>query len=426
MWPHVSRVILRRSRDVAPGVGDVLDGDTRSRLRAGSALPVPLGHSEYVRTRPTVGIALLVVLLGVGSVTMPAAARTRPPAPAADTPGPESLFDPLRVAPTKTPTPAGSPVSMDRRAPLTGFPADRSTLTHPAVTIKVSNESRAHPQRGLNQADIVFAERITTATTRFAAIFHSLLPAEVGPVRSLRPSDAALIGPTGGVLGNTMAADWVLAYVHETANLDDFGTITVKGSDAYRIDNRRRAPNHVFASPAALLSLSRRTAPPPPYFLYAPDAASSTAAKHGTPAERIDIPYGGPASASWVYDADSGRWLRFEARGPHVLHDDTQVSATNVLVLHAQPDAAFPKAGDTMEVLDFVNASGALQLFASGRTVSGRWTKRGVNDPFFFTDARGRPLLLTPGNTWIECVAETVAVAASPTPTVAPAVSISR
>jgi hypothetical protein len=384
---------------------------------AESALPARLGHSEYVWTRPIVGLALLVVLLGVASIDMPMTARARTPTLPVDTPSPASSFDPLRVAPMKTRAPKVgpvSPVSMDDRAPLTGLPADRSTLAHPAVTIKVSNESRAHPHRGLDQADIVFVERITTATTRFAAIFHSVLPAEVGPVRSLRPSDAAVIAPTRGVLGNTMAADWVLAYVHETADVDDLGTLNVDGSNAYRIDNRRRAPNHVFASPATLLSLSTRTAPPQPYFTYAPDAAGSTAAKHGAPAQRVDIPYGGPASASWTYDASSGRWLRFEARGPHVLQNGTQVSATNVLVLHAKPDGTFPNAGDTMEVLDFVNASGTLQLFANGRTVSGRWTKPGVNDPFFFTDARGRPLLLTPGTTWIDCVAETVPVAVAP------------
>jgi hypothetical protein len=95
-----------------------------------------------------------------------------------------------------TPAPAPStegPTRMVGRAPLTGLPTAED-LDRPAVTVKISNTPDAHPQRGLADADIVFVEPITGGTTRLAATFHSKLPAPLGPVRSLRPMDAALIG----------------------------------------------------------------------------------------------------------------------------------------------------------------------------------------------------------------------------------------
>src|SRR4030095_13187679 len=112
--------------------------------------------------------------------------------------------------------------SMAGRAPLTGVPTT-TDLDHPAVTIKVSNTPDAHPQRGLEDADIVFVEPIVGSTPRLAAIFHSRLPDEVGPVRSLRPTDAALTGPTRGVVGNTMAARWGLHYFDRGTHRDGTG-----------------------------------------------------------------------------------------------------------------------------------------------------------------------------------------------------------
>lgn len=169
-----------------------------------------------------------------------------------------------------TPAPAPStegPTRMVGRAPLTGLPTAED-LDRPAVTVKISNTPDAHPQRGLADADIVFVEPITGGTTRLAAIFHSKLPAQVGPVRSLRPMDAALIGPTKGIVADTMADRWVLDYVDRVADLDDLGTLRVPAG-TYRLDDTRRAPNHVFARPDQLLRLSDRKTLPSPYFTYA-------------------------------------------------------------------------------------------------------------------------------------------------------------
>ena len=78
-------------------------------------------------------------------------------------------------------------------APLTGLVAD--DLDHPAVAVKVSDVRPAHPQLGVDRADIVFAEPIGLSYTRLLAVFHTDLPDLVGPVRSVRPMDAPLLGP---------------------------------------------------------------------------------------------------------------------------------------------------------------------------------------------------------------------------------------
>jgi len=301
---------------------------------------------------------------------------------------------------------------MDGRAPLTGV-RTTAVLDHPAVTVKISNTPDAHPHRGLGDADIMFVEPITGATTRLAAIFHSRLPKQVGPVRSLRPMDAPLIGPTKGVIADTMADRWVLRYVDRVADLANLGTLRVPRG-TYRIDSRRRAPNHVFAQPARLLRLTDRSAQPAPYFSYAADVGRSTAQRRGRPAESVTVGYGGSATATWRYDRGSGRWLRAEKWSRHRLENGRQVSAQNVIVLRADRDTSFARAKASMTILDVVDASGSLQLFTGDKVVSGRWTKRGVNQPFAFTTADGKPLLLAPGTTWVECTLPGMAVHVTP------------
>jgi hypothetical protein len=312
-----------------------------------------------------------------------------------------------RPTPEPTTVPEGE-VDMAGRAPLTGLPAG-TALDHPAVTVKISNTPDAHPHRGLDQADIVFVEPITGATTRLAAVFHSRLPTEAGPVRSLRPMDAPLIGPTRGVLANTMAQDWVLHYVDTTADVANLGTMRVPRG-TYRLDSARVAPNHVFASAEALLARTDRNSPPTPYFRYAHSVPQSSAQRVGAPAATVSIGYGDPSTAIWTYDGDRDRWLRAEAWSDHLLENGAQVAADNVVVLRAARDWSFPQATSDMTILDLVNTAGPVEVFTGDAVVAGRWSKGGVNEPFELTTEDGEPLLLAPGTTWVELALDTMAV----------------
>jgi hypothetical protein len=196
------------------------------------------------------------------------------------------------------------------------------------------------------------------------------------------------------------------------ADLADLGTLRVpKGT--YRIDSSRRAPNHVFAQPRQLLQLTDRSAPPAPYFSYSADAGRSTAQRSGRIAGSVTVGYGGSATATWRYDASSGRRLRAEWSA-HRLEDGRQVSAQNVIVLKADRDTSFRQAKPSMTMLDLIDSAGPVQLFSGNKVVDGRWSKRGVNEPFIFTTLDDKPLLLAPGNTWVECLLTGMSVKVAP------------
>lgn len=340
------------------------------------------------------GIATAVVTNRRGDVALP------PPVPASTTETSTPTV-PATPKPTATPTKDTRP-----REPLTGqLTKNPDSLKHPAVAIKISDVREAHPQVGIDKADIVFVEPIGESYTRLAAVFHSELPASVGPIRSIRPMDAQLLGPLKCVFGNTMAAPWVMDYVDDYSDVDNLGTLRVRVSTgAYTIDGGRVPVNNVFAHPETLMNVSDYTAAPKPYFSYGYTAAEVSTTASKKKATTISVPYGPRFSMSYDYDATTKKYLRSEPWGPHVLANGTRVSATNVLIIKVASHVGKigTASGARVPLLSLNHGKGSFTAVSGGKRVSGTWTKGSENQSFTFTTAAGQPLELAPGNTFVE------------------------
>ncbi|SNR82008.1 Protein of unknown function [Haloechinothrix alba] len=291
------------------------------------------------------------------------------------------------------------------RAPLTGEAIDdESDLDHPAVAVKVSDVEQAHPQVGVDRADIVFVEFLGVNYTRLAAVFHSDLPDEVGPVRSVRPADAPLLGPIAPAFGNTMGSEWIMDYVYGAGELDDLGTQRVSGSNAYTLNQERPQPDHVFAHPPELLGLTDFSEPPEPYFSYPAGDEASSAEQAGGSGASVQLAYGGGSPITWTYDEENGQYLREHQRGAHEMAGGERVSATNVVVIEAEAETG--KIGDgggqPVPIQDLVDSEGSFVALSGGSSVTGTWSKGGENERFELRTDDGEQLQLAPGNTWVE------------------------
>lgn len=352
-------------------------------------------------------VTVAVAVLAAGGMVTAVAASGRDDVVA---PPPSTNGTPA-AAPTSarkpTPKPSPQPPRDSRpREPLTGrLTKNPAALQHPAVAIKISDAREAHPQISLDQADIVFVEPIGPSYTRLAAVFHSKLPTEVGPIRSVRPVDAPLLGPLKCVFGNSMAAPWVMNYVDESSDVDNLGTLRVRvDSGAYTIAVGRISPNHVIAHPRSLMKVSRFTAPPTPYFGYGYTADEVSIRSSKKAATRISIPYGQGFAMSYSYDTQSKRYLRSEPWGPHVMADGTRISATNVVIIKvaSRVGKIGHGGGAPVPILALNHGQGSFFAMTGGKQVSGTWTKGTENQPFTFTTSDGKPLRLAPGSTWVE------------------------
>ena len=290
---------------------------------------------------------------------------------------------------------AGAAVAPAARAdvqPLTGRPG--RVATRPAAVVKIDNGSAASPQAGLNAADIVVEEEVEGGVTRFAAVFHST-PSIVGPVRSGRTTDVALLGGLGDPLLLYSGANDITQAI-----LVDQPFIQNRGqgwSSGYWRDQNRRAPSNLFTDTAPHWA-SATGGPPPPQFHYrAPGAAVPGAA-----ADEFTVAY--PSStARWEWDGE--RWLRWQRGDEHVLVNGEQVSAANVVVIEAdEVDTGMVDAsGGAVPEFVFVG-SGRATVFTEGHRIEGTWTRPTLTSVATLTHGPGKPIELTPGRTWIQLV----------------------
>lgn len=289
-------------------------------------------------------------------------------------------------------------------APLTGVSV-ANVAARPALVVKIENSSAARPQTGLDRADLVVEELVEGGITRFAAMYQSSDPGVVGPVRSLRDIDAALAGPTRGLLASSGGASVVLRRLR-TAPVQ----LLVPSSprSAYFRSAARRAPHNLYAKAAVLWSNADRAhqAPPAAYLPWAATAdGASTSAGGSSTASTLALTFSPAAHPRWTYDATSRRWLRSEGSTPSLVASGARLSAQNVLVLRVGTrDAGYrDPVGNPVPETVFTGTGSALVLTA-GRQVAGRWSKASPFAPLTLTTTAGTPLTVAPGTTWLELV----------------------
>lgn len=356
----------------------------------------------------------LIGLLGTGAAVVGCTGQpTTSSSPDTSPPGSPS--------PTPTPTPS---VDTRPRWPLSGrLLSDESKAAHAAVAVKVPDNRNEHPQRGIEKADIVFVELdgyVDESTgdsgTRLVPVFHSKMPDAVGPVRSIRPVDIALLSPMHAIIGNTGATGWVKRYAKHNGSYIEgmLSYMNTRGTGSYSIDpSRVRVLNGttyydraVVCHPAVLAKQTKKFRDGPPQLYFPFGDASTASTVDGQQATRIRVPWHKADSyeMSYAWDADSKTWLRSMPWGPHVTSDGVRVAPDNVLVIRARQyyDKIFSGSGHDEPMHAIIDGSGKFHYFNGGRYVTGTWHKGDTTEPFEFALDSGAPLVMAPGQTYVE------------------------
>ncbi|WP_146844338.1 DUF3048 domain-containing protein [Cellulomonas terrae] len=343
--------------------------------------------------RPVRGAAaalLAALALAVAACSAPQAEQQEPPAPV--TQGPT-------IAPDKAPAPV--PV-VPPTWPLTGVAGEPAV--RPSLAVKIENTAVARPQTGLEQADVVWETIVEFDVSRFVAVFHSQVPAEVGPIRSVRPMDPVILAPMHGLLAFSGGQPGILALVAASG-------VQMISHDAgapgmYRTRDRA-APHNVYGTPATFWGLADadHQASPGEQFTFARSADRSAAAVAGTPASTLAFRLSPASSPTWTWDAASGTWLRSEGATPATARSGARLSAVNVVSITADhPNTAFGAQGGAPVPTYTLVGSGDGVVATGGRTVPVRWQKDSDAAPLRLFTADGKPADLAPGNTWVELV----------------------
>lgn len=283
-------------------------------------------------------------------------------------------------------------------AALTGEPIEAGSLSRPALSAKVDNHPSARPQVGLDEADIVFEELVEGGMTRYLAVWHSTLPAEIGPVRSVRPMDPEIVSPFGGVFAYSggqvrfiqmMEAAPVYNAIHGQPDTE---------STFYRT-SAKVAPHNVLVKAPELIEQHLDRSAPPKMFDYAASLEQSTAVLEGSPLASVNTRFSGFSSPSWEWDGTQNKFVRFQTNGAaDSASSGNQLAATNVIVLFVGIDVIedIPTTRLVSQGTGYVATGGSITEIT--------WIKASPESPIVLSTQSGSPVLLGIGNTWIELV----------------------
>ncbi len=332
---------------------------------------------------------------------------------------------------TRTPEPEpGPPPAPKFYSPLTGLETREELTKQRPFAVMIDNHSDARPQSGLDKAGIVYEVLAEGGITRYFAVFLDTPAHEIGPVRSARDY----------FLDLAMELDAIYVHCGQSPQAEveipklGINDLNLEFSVPFRYSwrsNERKAPHNLYTSTDRLLAaaaekkyrmtisgspreLFKRVTPPTPSAgstapstgSTAPPAGSPTTPASGAPAREVTITY--PKAyeeyfLSWTYDQSTGTYSRFVKGQPHVDKvTEKQLTTPNIIVQYVRSEP-IPK-DPALRINVYFVGEGRAQLFSQGVMIEAKWTKASREAPTVFTDAQGNPLVLVPGQTWIEVV----------------------
>ncbi|MFE0172135.1 DUF3048 domain-containing protein [Streptomyces sp. NPDC059002] len=294
-------------------------------------------------------------------------------------------------APSHATAPAGADAPPPRaRSPFTGLMAPQGQV----LAVKFDNARRARPHTGLDQADIVYVEKVEGGMSRLMGVYSSRLPRTVGPVRSARESDIELLRQFGRPALSYSGVRSSLQKVLRNSPLYARPHGRVPG--AYFRNGYRPAPHNLFLRPKALMRTAPRADRPTDIgFRFGPAPAG------GTPTERRTVSYAS-ASHTFRWAPRQGRWLASFDGAPARSTSGARLGARTIVIQYVtmRPSRYKDVNGAVTPYIETVGSGKALVL-RDGKSYPTRWKRSAVTGGTSFTLADGRPMPFAPGQVWM-------------------------
>ncbi len=341
------------------------------------------------RKKAIIGGIIALALIGGGT----AYALTRPEPPVAPK-------KPAAVAPTPEPEPIISP--------LTGIEVTEEQRARPVTGVMIENSPSARPQSGLKDAGVVFEAIAEYGVTRFLALFQETEPANIGPIRSLRPYYMDWAIPFDASIAHVGGSPDALARVKElgSKDLDQF-----QNAGAFRRINTRYAPHNMYSTMVQLVDAGKSRGYEKSEFTgferkKNPEPAAVP------PAKNINLAISGPTyNVTYNYDPATNAYKRVMGGAAHIDQESGGQLEPKVVIALAMPYSVAPNGVHSQYV---TTGSGSAHFFQDGKVIVGTWEKADYKSQFSFKDETGKPIKLNPGQTWITVVSDPTKVTFGP------------
>lgn len=296
---------------------------------------------------------------------------------------------------------------------LTGLPyPSEEALQRRNLIVKISNwPPKVRPQKGMNQADMVFEYEAEGGVTRFAAIYRSHAPTQVGSIRSARLLDIELLTMYAALLAYSGTSEpihdiYLNAPFRPVLLSTSLGDSCERGGFCRDRSITNLGYEHtLFGNTLKMWELASLRNVNHPYRANGL-AFDLNAPMNGKPARDIYVNWYERTDVRWHYDETSRRYLRYADGAPHLdAADGMQLWADNLVLLQAahnrRPDLFTPGSIDESYEVALWGKGPALVL-REGQLYHGLWWRQNQNRGealrLIFPD--GDPIPLKPGRSW--------------------------
>jgi len=297
---------------------------------------------------------------------------------------------------------------------LTGLPGPDDAQLKPILVVKVENNSIVRPQTGLDRADLIFEELVEGGASRFAAVFQSNIPDEVGPVRSVRHVDVSLAAPIADVFAFSGGAKRTMKYVG--LELPTTMSQVREGAPGMNRKPGVSAPNNLFLDTKQMFSaVAEYDTPSSGFFVPSPMSAavpvpssSATAvpvvpAPVGKAVNTVEVAFSTLAKPNWKWNAADKLWMRSEGSNPFNNIDGSQFGTNNLVIIEIREvDAGYKGSTGGYVPRSVTSGSGRGWVLSNGQAVEVKWNKPSVVSQMELSDTNGNPFTMPTGRTWVE------------------------
>ena len=275
----------------------------------------------------------------------------------------------------------------------------REGIDGQVLAVKIDDTNSAHPQIGLEDAEIVYIEQVEGGLTRLAAIFSTVIPQRVGPVRSARISDIDILSQFGRVAFAYSGAQSKLLPVIAAANLQDLGAQR-QSPTIYTTDPNRNQPYAMVLRADLLMQKITDND-------LQVDSAKSVGfvfgelQEGGTPVQKFEVNW--PAarySAEW--SDEESRWLLSHNSKLNLAESGVVLGPTTFVIQMVKilPSEYGDKLGGVTPLSETIGTGKAYVLRNGERFVT-TWNRATADSGTTFSFSDGTIMNFDPGQVWV-------------------------
>ena len=260
--------------------------------------------------------------------------------------------------------------------------------------VKFDDTNDAHPQQGVESADVVYITQVEAGLTRLMGIYSSNYPEVLGPIRSARISDLSILGEYGRVGFLYSGAQSKMRPVIAESNLINLSAERNPPS-IYFNDPSRRSPYSMMVKPNLLLEKAADV-----------ELAKKPGWQHGPRAKgakkiisaEINWPNAG-YEAYW--SAIDRKFLLKHNSRENIASSGIQLGSPMMVIqmVKISPSEYGDKFGGVTPKSEVIG-SGHGYLLRNQRVVQALWNRASLSEPTTWSLEDGSPAFFAPGQIW--------------------------